>query len=150
MVVKKMAEKRWEMVARGPHLAIPDVSKMSLPAQILFRAAQHFASKAASGADVVLKYDVENDKPFLECRTKSSWLTVDYDGSVLSIRFVRRKGAVGKAEEVKVKQVALRTTPDTARDIVYHIALVFADAICNLYIYSTPELDRLFNLPPSQ
>jgi len=145
-----MTEKKWEIVSKTPHLAIPDVSEMPLPAQIVFRALQHFASKAADGADVVLKYAVEDGNPFLECRTKNSWLTVEYIDDILSIKFVRRKGIAGDAEEVRVKQIALRVAPNTARDIVYHLAVVFVDAICNLYVHSTPDLDALLNLPPSQ
>jgi hypothetical protein len=145
-----MTEKKWEIVTKTPHLAIPNVDEIPLPAQIVFRALQHFASKAADGADVVLKYDVEGNKPFLECKTKNSWLTVEYIDGVLLVKFVRKRGVAGDAEEVKVKQVALRTALNTARDIIYHLSVVFVDAICNLYVHSTPDLDALFNLPTSQ
>ena len=145
-----MADGKWEIASRTPHLAIPDVSKMPLPAQIVFRALQHFASKSADGADVVLKYTVEDGKPFLECRTKSSWFVAEYVDDVLILRFVRRKGAAGDAEEVRVKQTALRVAPNTARDIIYHLSVIFVDAICDLYVHSTPDIDILFNLPTSQ
>jgi hypothetical protein len=145
-----MGGAKWEIVSRTPHLAIPDISKMPLPAQVVFRALQHFASKAADGADVVLNYVVEDSKPFLECRTKSSWFVAEYTNDTLILRFVKRKGTAGDSEEVRVKQTALRIAPNTARDIIYHLSIIFADAICNLYVHSTPELDALFNLSPSQ
>jgi hypothetical protein len=135
---------KWEIARETIHTEISDVAKMPLPAQVIFRAAEHFASKAADGADVTLKYDYESDKPHLMCETKRSWLTIEYVGDILLIRFTRmmRRG------ELKIKKTAIRCDVDTAKNLVYNIANVLTDAVVHSFIHSTPDLDKIFNLPP--
>jgi hypothetical protein len=135
---------KWEIARETIHTEIPDVAKMPLPAHVIFRAAEHFASKAADGADIVLRYDYESDKPHLVCETKRSWLTIEYVGDILLIRFtrMRRKG------ELKIKKTAIRCDRETAKNLVYNIANVLTDAVVHSFIHSTPDLDKIFNLPP--
>jgi uncharacterized protein YuzE len=134
----------WEIATRTPHTFIPDISKMPLPAQIIFRAAQHFASKAADGADITLTYDFDTDKPYLKCETKKSWFDMEYLGDVLLIKFTRMR----KVGDLKVKQIAIRCSLDTAKNIVAGTADIFIDAISDLYVHSNPNLDAIFDLPP--
>jgi hypothetical protein len=135
---------KWEIARETLHLEIPDIAKMPLPAQVIFRAVECFASKAADGADVTLKYDYESDKPHLMCETKRSWLTIEYVGDILLIRFTRmmRRG------ELKIKKTAIRCDRETAKNLVYNIANVLTDAVVHSFIHSTPDLDKIFNLPP--
>jgi len=145
-----MAEKRWEMVVRRPHLAITDVSKMPLPAQIIFRAVMHFASKAANGADVLLRYNHRGDTPYLDCMTKHSNFLIEYTLDGLVIKFVKEKEKGEGAKEVRVKQCIIRTDLDVARNIIRSLSIIFEDAICDLYVHSSPEIDEIFNIQSSQ
>jgi hypothetical protein len=117
---------------------------MPLPAQIIFRAAQHFASKAADGADVSLKYDFDIDKPYLKCETRHSWFDIEYLGDVLLIKFTRMK----KVGDLKVKQISIKCDLNTAKNIIAGTADVLIDAISDLYVHSNPNLDAIFDLPP--
>jgi hypothetical protein len=135
---------KWEIARETIHTEIPDVARMPLPAQVIFRAAEHFASKAADGADVVLRYDYESDKPHLVCETKRSSLAIDYVNGGLIIRFSRTI----REREFKFKKAAIRCDVDTAKNLVYNIANVLTDAVVHSFIHSTPDLDKIFNLPP--
>ena len=134
----------WEIATRTPHTFIPDISKMPLPAQIIFRAAQHFASKAADGADITLTYDFDTDKPYLKCESRKSWFDMEYTGDLLLIKFTRMR----KVGDLKVKQIAIRCSLNIAKNIVAGTADVFIDAIGDLYVHSNPNLDAIFDLPP--
>jgi hypothetical protein len=154
MTVKKMTEGErkavWEVVTRTPHLAIPDINKMPLPAQIIFRAVQHFANKAADGADVLLRYNYHSNTPYLDCITKYSRFLIEYTLDGLVIKFVKEKEKGEGAEEVRVKQCVIRTDLNVARNIIRSLSIIFADAICDLYVHSSPEIDEIFNIPSSQ
>ena len=137
-----MEKMGWEIVRETIHSEIPDINKMPLPAQVIFRAMEHFASKAADGADVALKYDYESDKPHLVCETKRSWLTIEYVGDILLIRFTSMR----KRGELKIKKTAIRCDVDTAKNLVYNIANVLTDAVVHGFIHSTPDLDKIFSI----
>ncbi|MCC6005829.1 MAG: hypothetical protein LM590_15925 [Thermofilum sp.] len=147
---KAVPKAAWEIVTRTPHVSIPDVSKMPLPAQIIFRAVQHFASKAADGADVLLRYNYHSDTPYLDCMTKHSHFLVEYTLDGLVIKFVKEKEKGGGAKEVRVKQCIIRTDLDVARNIIRSLSIIFEDAICDLYVHSSPEIDEIFNIQSSQ
>jgi len=119
----------------------PPINKLPLPLQVLVRATQHFASKAADGADVNLVWDPDAEEPLLQAWTKEGRLEVRWrkDAQTLTVIFV--KSGSGR---YFMKRFDVETDRNTAADVVTATAQMIIIAVESLVIQVHPTLEGIF------
>jgi hypothetical protein len=132
-------------VARPVHYNAPSVDQLSLPLQILVRAAQHFASKARDGADVYVWWDAQAEEPFVEVWNKGARLEVRWYKDTGILEFVFKKSKEG---QYFIKRLAIEADAAAASGIVAAVKEMVITALENLVIEVPPLLEELF--PPKR
>jgi len=130
-LTKSEKNEKIEVIRIPPHLTteteelLPRLGELPLPVQLVFRALQHFADRAANGADVhVTCYD---DNAYLRVATKKSvFLFEQTHENTYLLYFERQRGAT----EI-IKRVLIRCDEETAKKIVKVLYSVFEDAVEN-------------------
>ena len=121
----------------------PPADKLPLPLQVLVRATQHFACKAADGADVHITWEPDAVEPFLQAWTRHGRLEVQWrkDGETLTIIFTRSDD-----RHYFAKRFDVETDRNTAADIVVATAQMIITAVEALVIQVHPTLERIFGV----
>jgi len=119
----------------------PPVEKLPLPLQVLVRATQHFACKAADGADVNVLWDPDAEEPHLQAWTKEGRLEVRWlkDNGTLTVIFI--KSASGR---YFIKRFDVETDRNIAADVVVATAQMIITAVEALTVQVHPTLERIF------
>jgi len=121
----------------------PPADKLPLPLQVLVRATQHFACKAADGADVNVLWDPDAEEPFLRAWTRKGCLEVRWrkDDGTLTMIFTRSDGGCYFAKRAEVA-----ADRNTAADIVVAAAQMIITAVESLTVQVHPTLERIFGV----
>ena len=121
----------------------PPADKLPLPLQVLIRATQHFACKAADGADIHVTWDPDAEEPFLRAWTKVGHLEVRWrkDDEMLTIIFTRSDDG-----HYFAKRAEVATDRNTAADIVVAAAQTIITAVETLTVQAHPTLERIFGV----
>ena len=119
----------------------PPINKLPLPLQVLIRAAQHFASKAADGADVNLVWDPDAEEPFLQAWTRRGHLEIRWrkEDETLTMIFTRSDSG-----RYFMKRFDVETDRNTAADVVAATAQMIITAVEALVVQVHPTLEGIF------
>jgi len=133
-----------EVVIKGVvKYGVPPTGKLPLPLQVLVRATQHFACKAADGADIHITWEPDAEEPFLRAWTRKGCLEVRWrkDDGTLTMIFTRSDGGCYFAKRAEVA-----ADRNTAADIVVATAQMIITAVESLVIQVHPTLERIFGV----
>jgi hypothetical protein len=121
----------------------PPVEKLPLPLQVLVRAAQHFACKAADGADINLAWDPDAEEPNLEAWTREGRLEVRWrkDTETLTILFTRSGNG-----RYFAKRFDIEADKKVAADVVVATAQTVITAVEALVVRVHPTLEEIFGV----
>jgi hypothetical protein len=121
----------------------PPVDKLPLPLQVLARAAQHFACKAADGADINLSWEPDAEEPHLAAWTRKGRLEVRWrkDDETLTMIFVRNGNG-----RYFAKRFDIGTDKKTAADVVVATAQMIVTAVETLVVQVHPTLEEFFGV----
>jgi hypothetical protein len=147
---RKMSKGGWKIAVRSPRVAAPDVSKLSLPAQMICEAAEQFARAALNGVEVHLHYDESGERPFVTISAKTSRFTVAYVGTHLLISFEDERKTGASAFEYWKREIAIECDVNTARTIVSGTVTTLLVAVREGIVQLSPKLDSVFSSPPSE
>jgi hypothetical protein len=123
----------------------PPVSDLPLPLQVLLRATQHFAAKAADGADINLAWNPDPEAPHLSAWTKEGRLDILWSDAGMSIIFTR--SAPGR---YFIKRTEVEADKKVTSEVVAAVAQMIITACEALVVQLHPSLERIFALPTEQ
>jgi len=133
-----------EVVIKGVvKYGVPPTGKLPLPLQVLVRATQHFACKAADGADIHITWEPDAVEPFLQAWTRHGRLEVRWrkDGETLTIIFTRSDD-----RHYFAKRFDVETDRNTAADVITAIVQMIITAVESLTVQVHPTLERIFGV----
>jgi len=119
----------------------PPVEKLPLPLQVLVRATQQFACKAADGADINLVWDPDAEEPFLQAWTRRGHLEIRWrkEDETLAMIFTRSDSG-----RYFAKRAEVATDKKTAADVVTATAQMIITAVEALVVQVHPTLEGIF------
>jgi hypothetical protein len=148
-MVRKMSEGKWKIMARSPRVAVPDVSKLPLPAQMVCEVAEHFARAALNGVEVHLHYDENTERPFVTISAKTTRFTMVYVGTHLLISFEDDRKTGASTFEYWKREIAIECDVEIAKTIVSGTVTTLLTAIREGIVQLSPKLESVFSSPPS-
>ena len=121
----------------------PPVEKLPLPLQVMVRATQHFACKAADGADIHVTWDPDAEEPILQAWTKVGHLEIRWrkDDETLTMIFTRSDD-----RHYFAKRFDVETDRNTAADVITAIVQMIITAVESLTVQVHPTLERIFGV----
>jgi hypothetical protein len=153
-VVKDMSEEGkgggWRVAARAPRLALPDTSKMPLPAQLICDAVQFFARAALNGAEVYMQYNELSEKPFVIAEAENSRFVMTYNNNRLLIYFEEDRKIGNGTFEYRKREIAIDSDVETAKTIVSGTITTLLVAVREGIVQLSPKLESVFSSPPSE
>jgi hypothetical protein len=138
----------WKVATRAPHLALPDTSKMPMPAQLIYDAVRYFASAALNGAEVYMQYNEVSEKPFVTAEAKNSRFVMVYNDDKLLIYFEENEKIGNGTFEYRKREIAIDCSVETAKTIVSGTVTALLVGIREGIVQPNPKLDSVFSSPP--
>jgi hypothetical protein len=150
LAVKNMSGGRWRVAVRAPHIALPDTSKMPLPAQLIYDAVHFFARVALNGTEIYMQYNESSEKPFVIVEAKNSRFIMVYNNAQLLVYCEEDREIGGGTFEYRRREIAIDCDVEIAKTIVSGTVTAMLVAVREGVVQLSPKLETVFSSPPSE